>query len=124
MTITPRSSFRLYPEIISDEQRRRYKTEFDSDLTHYKTLCAEMDELSDQIHQLGRELDGLDEDSIKYQVQESVWVSLRCVAFVSANESIFLFQGVADEYNRLKDLKKVSGICHSGSFMVQKKQYT
>ncbi|TWW72736.1 Occludin [Takifugu flavidus] len=74
--------FRLYPEIISDEQRRRYKAEFDSDLIHYKTLCAEMDELSDQIHQLSRKLDGLDEDSIKYQ-------------------------GVADEYNRLKDLKRM-----------------
>lgn len=51
--------------------------EFDSDLIHYKTLCAEMDELSDHIHQLSRELDGLDEDSVKYQVPDSSWVSLR-----------------------------------------------
>lgn len=74
-----RLSSRLYPEIISDEQRRRYKMEFDSDLIHYKTLCAEMDELSDHIHQLSRELDGLDEDSVKYQVPDSAWVLLKNV---------------------------------------------
>lgn len=70
------STSRLYPEIISDEQRQQYKTEFVSDLTRYKTLCADMDELSDQIHQLSRELDCLDVDSIKYQVKESssLWV--------------------------------------------------
>ncbi|XP_068195964.1 uncharacterized protein zgc:154006 [Antennarius striatus] len=73
--------YRLYSEIISDEQRRRYKKEFDSDLARYKSLCAEMDEISDQMHELSRELDALDEDSIKYQ-------------------------GVADEYNRLKGLKR------------------
>lgn len=72
---------RLYPEITSDEQRRQYKREFDSDLAQYKNLCAEMDDISDQIHKLSRELDTLDESSIKYQ-------------------------GVADEYNRLKDLKR------------------
>lgn len=65
------SSSRLYPEIISDEQRRRYKSEFDSDLSRYKALCAEMDQLSDQIHQLSRELDGLDADSAQYQVKKS-----------------------------------------------------
>lgn len=70
MTIRSRPSSRLYPEIISDEQRQNYKTEFDSDLSRYKTLCADMDELSDQIHQLSRELDSLDADSIKYQVTE------------------------------------------------------
>ncbi|CAG01949.1 unnamed protein product [Tetraodon nigroviridis] len=74
--------YRLYPEIVSDEQRQRYRTEFDSDLSRYKALCADMDELSDQIHQLSRELDRLDVDSFKYQ-------------------------GVADEYNRLKDLKRM-----------------
>nr|XP_046264307.1 uncharacterized protein LOC124069305 [Scatophagus argus] len=73
--------YRLYPEIISDEQRRQYKKEFDSDLARYKSLCAEMDEISDQMHKLSRELDALDEGSVKYQ-------------------------GVADEYNRLKDLKR------------------
>ncbi|XP_059200039.1 uncharacterized protein LOC131979967 [Centropristis striata] len=75
--------YRLYPEIISDEQRRQYKKEFDSDLARYKSLCAEMDDISDQMHKLSRELDMLDEDSMKYQ-------------------------GVADEYNRLKDLKRTS----------------
>lgn len=60
--------FRLYPEIISDEQRRQYKKEFDSDLARYKSLCAEMDEISDQMHKLSRELDALDEGSMRYQV--------------------------------------------------------
>ncbi|XP_029971950.1 occludin-like [Salarias fasciatus] len=72
--------YRLYPEITSDEQRRKYRKEFDSDLSRYKSLCAEMDEISDQMHKLSRELDALDEDSTKYQ-------------------------GVAEEYNRLKALK-------------------
>ncbi|KAI3375101.1 hypothetical protein L3Q82_021619 [Scortum barcoo] len=76
--------YRLYPEITSDEQRRQYKKEFDSDLARYKSLCAEMDDISDQMHKLSRELDALDEDSMKYQ-------------------------GVADEYNRLKDLKRTPG---------------
>ncbi|CAJ1071834.1 Occludin [Xyrichtys novacula] len=73
--------YRLYPEITSDEQRHQYKTEFDSDLARYKSLCAQMDDISDKIHKLGRELDTLDYSSVKYQ-------------------------GVADEYLRLKDLKK------------------
>ncbi|MEQ2281269.1 hypothetical protein AMECASPLE_028530, partial [Ameca splendens] len=73
--------YRLYPAITTDEQRRRYKKEFDSDLAHYKSLCSEMDDISDQMHKLSRELDTLDESSMKYQ-------------------------GVADEYNGLKDLKK------------------
>ncbi|XP_042353473.1 LOW QUALITY PROTEIN: uncharacterized protein LOC121951272 [Plectropomus leopardus] len=74
--------YRLYPEITSDEQRHQYKKEFDSDLARYKSLCAEMDDISDQMHKLSRELDVLDEGSMKYQ-------------------------GVADEYNRLKDLKRL-----------------
>ncbi|XP_035526482.1 occludin [Morone saxatilis] len=73
--------YRLYPEITSDEQRRQYKREFDCDLARYKCLCAEMDDISDQMHKLSRELDALDEGSMKYQ-------------------------GVADEYNHLKDLKR------------------
>lgn len=84
-----------------------------------------MDKLSDQIHQLSRELDGLDEDSIKYQVQESVWVRSGMLPWsvqMRAIVCILLFQGVADEYNRLKDLKRVSGICCSGFFTVQKKK--
>lgn len=73
--------FRLYPAIISDDQRREYKREFDSELARYKALCADMDDISDQMHKLSRELDTLDHSSVKYQ-------------------------GVADEYNRLKDLKR------------------
>lgn len=86
-----------------------------------------MDELSDQIHQLSRELGDLDEDSIKYQVQESVWVRsgmLRLSVQMRAIACIFLFQGVADKYNGLKDLKRVSGIYCLGLFTVQKKQCT
>uniref|UniRef100_UPI0037E993F2 occludin n=1 Tax=Semicossyphus pulcher TaxID=241346 RepID=UPI0037E993F2 len=61
--------YRLYPEIISDEQRCQYKKEFDSDLARYKSLCAQMDDISDQMHKLSRELDTLDEGSVKYQQQ-------------------------------------------------------
>ncbi|XP_075338534.1 occludin-like [Odontesthes bonariensis] len=75
--------YRCYPAITSDEQRRKYKKEFDSDLAFYKTLCSEMDDISDQMHKLSREMDALDEGSMKYQ-------------------------GVADEYNRLKDLKRTT----------------
>lgn len=74
--------YRLYAEIMSDQQRRQYKREFDSDLSRYKSICAEMDDISDEMHKLSRELDTLDENSVKYQV-------------------------VADEYNRLKDLKRM-----------------
>ncbi|XP_053293066.1 uncharacterized protein LOC128453975 [Pleuronectes platessa] len=73
--------YRLYPEITSDEQRQQYKREFDSDLSRYKRLCADMDNVSDEMHKLSRELDALDESSMKYQ-------------------------GVAEEYNRLKYLKR------------------
>lgn len=62
---------RLYPEITTDEQRRQYKKEFDSDLARYKSLCAEMDDISDQMHKLSRELDMLDEGSMKYQVENN-----------------------------------------------------
>uniref|UniRef100_A0A3Q0STE1 Zgc:154006 n=1 Tax=Amphilophus citrinellus TaxID=61819 RepID=A0A3Q0STE1_AMPCI len=63
--------YRLYPEITSDEQRRKYKKEFDSDLSCYKRLCSELDDISDQMHKLSRELDALDEDSTKYQVEKN-----------------------------------------------------
>uniref|UniRef100_A0A8C6PE96 Zgc:154006 n=1 Tax=Nothobranchius furzeri TaxID=105023 RepID=A0A8C6PE96_NOTFU len=75
----------LYPAITTDEQRCKYKKDFDCDLSLYKSLCAEMDNISDQMRRLSRELHTLDEDSMKYQ-------------------------GVADEYNRLKEDKRVSGI--------------
>lgn len=32
-----------------------------------------MDDISDQMHKLSRELDMLDEDSVKYQVEENRW---------------------------------------------------
>ncbi|XP_055359551.1 uncharacterized protein zgc:154006 [Betta splendens] len=73
--------YRLYPEITSDEQRRRYKQEFDSDLARYRSLCAEMDDISDRMRKLRRELDALDEGRVSYQA-------------------------AADEYDRLKDLKR------------------
>ncbi|XP_061588636.1 uncharacterized protein LOC133452912 [Cololabis saira] len=75
--------YRMYPAITSDEQRREYKKEFDSDLAHYKSVCSRMDDISDQMHKLSRERDALDEDSTKYQ-------------------------DVTDEYNRLKDFKKTT----------------
>ncbi|KAK2901020.1 hypothetical protein QQF64_014896 [Cirrhinus molitorella] len=70
-----------YSEITTDEQRRQYKKQFDISLAEYKNLCAEMDDIGDQMNELSRELDTLHEDSTK-------------------------FQAVADEYNRLKDLKR------------------
>ncbi|KAM7409695.1 hypothetical protein PAMA_001270 [Pampus argenteus] len=74
---------RMYPEITSDEQRHDYKSEFDADLREYKRLCAEMDDINDQLNKLSRQLDTLDETSAKYQT-------------------------VAEEYNQLKDLKRTS----------------
>nr|XP_020636576.1 occludin-like [Pogona vitticeps] len=72
---------RLYPPITSDTARQKCKQEFDSDLKRYKALCAEMDSINDQINQLSKQLDLLAVDSLQYQ-------------------------GVAEEYNRLKDLKR------------------
>ncbi len=60
----------LYPEITSDTQRYEYKKEFDSDLRIYKELCAEMDDINDQINKLSRELDTLEESSSKYLVSD------------------------------------------------------
>ncbi|XP_061594775.1 occludin-like [Cololabis saira] len=74
---------RMYPEIRSDVQRHDYKREFDADLRLYKRLCAEMDDINDQLNKLSRQLDTLDETSSKYQA-------------------------VADEYNQLKDLKQTA----------------
>ncbi|XP_062816755.1 occludin-like isoform X2 [Anolis carolinensis] len=71
----------LYPAITSDGARQRYKEEFDANLRRYKQLCAQMDTLTDHIQQLSKELDLLQEGSTQYQ-------------------------GVAEEYNRLKDLKR------------------
>lgn len=53
---------------MSEEQRHLCKREFDSELTCYKRLCAELDQTSDRMHKLSRELDTLGEDHVKYQV--------------------------------------------------------
>lgn len=100
------SPCRLYPEITSDEQRQQYKREFDSDLSHYKSLCAEMDDISDQMNKLSREMDTLDEDSIKYQVWRTTCetdtvvlkhpVSLLCIIecqYIQVIEVVFVFLG-------------------------------
>ncbi|XP_056678257.1 occludin [Monodelphis domestica] len=71
----------LYPPITSDATRQTYKAEFNSDLQRYKALCSEMDDIGAQLTQLSQELDSLPEGSLRYQ-------------------------GVAEEYNRLKDLKR------------------
>lgn len=73
----------LYPDIRSDAQRQDYKREFDADLREYKRMCAEMDDINDQLNKLSRQLDTLDDTSAKYQA-------------------------VAEEYNQLKDLKQTS----------------
>ncbi|KAJ7308167.1 hypothetical protein JRQ81_008683 [Phrynocephalus forsythii] len=72
-----------YPPIASDAARQKYKQEFDSDLKRYKGLCAEMDAVNDQLNQLSKQLDVLAVGSLQYQ-------------------------GVAEEYNRLKDLKRTA----------------
>lgn len=59
----------MYPEITSDDQRHDYKREFDADLREYKRLCAEMDDINDQLNKLSRQLDTLDDTSAKYQVR-------------------------------------------------------
>lgn len=63
------SSSSTYPEITSDAQRQDYKREFDADLREYKRLCAEMDDINDQLNKLSRQLDTLDDTSAKYQVR-------------------------------------------------------
>ncbi|XP_048470269.1 occludin [Rhincodon typus] len=73
----------LYPPITSDPIRQEYKRQFDTDHREYKQLCAEMDEVNNQINFLSKRLDVLTEDDPSYE-------------------------GVAEEYNRLKDYKKTS----------------
>lgn len=67
--------FSMYPEITSDRQRRQYKKEFDSNLASYKSLCVEMDDISEQMHKLSRELDTLEEGTAKYQVKKTYSVT-------------------------------------------------
>uniref|UniRef100_A0A8C6WZN2 Si:ch73-61d6.3 n=1 Tax=Neogobius melanostomus TaxID=47308 RepID=A0A8C6WZN2_9GOBI len=59
----------MYPAITSDAQRQDYKREFDADLKDYKRMCADMDDINDQLNKLSRQLDTLDETSAKYQVR-------------------------------------------------------
>uniref|UniRef100_A0A3B5LB67 Zgc:154006 n=1 Tax=Xiphophorus couchianus TaxID=32473 RepID=A0A3B5LB67_9TELE len=81
---------RMYPAITTDEQRRQYKREFDSHLAHYKRLCSEMDHISDQVHKLSRELDTLDEGSVRYQVtRERRKASAISICFIFALPVIF-----------------------------------
>lgn len=64
--------FSLYPEITSSSQRQDYKREFDSDLRTYKLLCAEIDDINDELNKLSRELDTLKEGTSKYEVQNLI----------------------------------------------------
>lgn len=68
MISLPSPSSSVYPEITSDAERHEYKREFDADLGEYKRLCAEMDDVNDQLNKLSRQLDTLDDSSAKYQV--------------------------------------------------------
>lgn len=72
-----------YPPITSDQQRQDYKREFDADLQEYKRLQAELEEVTKSMLQLDKELDEHPEGSQSYR-------------------------GIADEYNRLKDIKSSS----------------
>ncbi|XP_014738348.1 PREDICTED: occludin [Sturnus vulgaris] len=71
---------RLYPPVSSPSSRRRYKEDFALGLRRYKELCAQLDALGQQLAQLEQQLEQLPEDSAQYQA-------------------------LAEEYNRLKDLK-------------------
>ncbi|XP_078280025.1 uncharacterized protein LOC144607219 [Rhinoraja longicauda] len=74
---------RLYPPITSDPTRQEYKREFAASHQEYRQLCAEMNEVNNQINYLNKRLDLVTEDDPSYQ-------------------------GVAEEYNRLKDFKMTS----------------
>ncbi|XP_065262705.1 occludin isoform X2 [Emys orbicularis] len=71
---------REYPPVTTDQQRQAYKRDFDSGLQEYKSLQAELDEVSKTLSRLDKELDDYSEDSEEYKV-------------------------AADQYNRMKDIK-------------------
>lgn len=71
---------REYPPITSDQQRQQYKRSFDTDLQEYKSLQAELDEVTRELSRLDKELDDYREESEEYMA-------------------------AADEYNRLKQVK-------------------
>lgn len=68
-----------YPPITSDQQRQDYKREFDNDLQQYKRLQGDLDEINKLFSQLNRQID--------------------------ETEDTELYQGIAVEYNRLKEVK-------------------
>lgn len=65
------SLYSVYPPITSDIQRQEYKREFDSDLRKYKKMCAEMDNINNQLQQLSKQLDRLTDGTAQYQVHQS-----------------------------------------------------
>ncbi|KAG6940307.1 occludin [Chelydra serpentina] len=71
---------REYPPVTTDQQRQAYKRDFDSGLQEYKSLQAELDEVSKTLSRLDKELDDYSEDSEEYKV-------------------------AADQYNKMKDIK-------------------
>ncbi|XP_018429052.1 PREDICTED: occludin [Nanorana parkeri] len=72
-----------YPPITGDQQRQEYKRDFDAGLQEYKKLQAELDDVSKSLSRLDKELDEHPEGSQSYRA-------------------------VADEYNRLKNIKASS----------------
>ncbi|XP_056368344.1 LOW QUALITY PROTEIN: occludin [Oenanthe melanoleuca] len=72
---------RLFPPLGSPASRRRYKDEFAAGLRRYRELCAQLDAPGQRLAQLEQQLEQLPEDSAQYQA-------------------------LAEEYNRLKDLKR------------------
>ncbi|XP_072922343.1 occludin-like isoform X3 [Hemitrygon akajei] len=68
-----------YPPITSDQQRQEYKREFDSDLQQYKHLQGDLDEINKQFSQLDKQID--------------------------EREDSELYEDIAVEYNRLKEVK-------------------
>lgn len=81
-----------------------------------------MDNINNQLQQLSKQLDGLTEGTAQYQVQHDVlgFILLpECsilhyiynyvdISYMALTFSMVLLQGVAEEYNRLKDHKRVS----------------
>ncbi|KAM4875479.1 occludin isoform 2-T2 [Thomomys bottae] len=72
---------REYPPITSDQQRQLYKRSFDTGLQEYKSLQAELDEVNKELSRLDKELDDYREENEDYMT-------------------------AADEYNRLKQVKR------------------
>ncbi|KAI1883335.1 hypothetical protein AGOR_G00244130 [Albula goreensis] len=67
----------LYPEITSDDQRREYRSVFDSGLALYKRLCTEMDAVTSQVRKLSKDLDKLPEGSTQHQAAAAEYIRLK-----------------------------------------------